>query len=134
MRSGVNAQFAKTHPGGVEDLIGNRRGTRDGRGLADAERRLIRFAASITRRCQGCPEGDDRVGAPSRLVTEWRSNEASSISARLATMTLQWILVTDAVGVDHQPGILAGNHPRHADVAVALLTATSAIQADHAAP
>ena len=38
---GREGQFAKTHTGRIEDSVGNRRGTRDRCGFADAERRLI---------------------------------------------------------------------------------------------
>ena len=85
-------RFAEPHTGRIEDRVGDRRSTRHRSGFADTERRLI-----LTRQHQHVDLGnirkfDDRVSAPFPAVTEVRSNETSSISARLVDwITLPWI-------------------------------------------
>ena len=111
-------QFAKAHAGRIEDGVGDGRCTRDGGGLADAERRLV-----LPRQHQHVDLGhfgefDDGVGAPfarrhgGAVERDFLHQRAAG---RLDDVAVD--LVADAVRIDHQAGILPGDHARHADIA-----------------
>ena len=111
-------QFAKAHTGRIKDGVGDGSRTRDGSGLADAERRLV-----LSRQHQHVDLGhfgklDDGVGAPfarrHRRAVE-RHFFHQRAAGRLDDVAVD--LVAHAVRIDHQAGILPGNDARHADVA-----------------
>ena len=111
-------QFAKAHAGRIKDRVGDGSRARDGSGLADAERRLV-----LPRQHQHVDLGhlgefDDGVGAPfarrhgGAVERHFLHQRAAG---RLDDVAVD--LVADAVRIDHQAGILPGDHARHADIA-----------------
>ena len=115
---GRKRQFAKTHPGRIKDGVGNRRGAWDRRGFANAERRLILPGQHQHVDLWNIREGDDGVGAPfaagHRVAVE-RDLFHQRAAGRLDDVAVD--LVADAVGVDHQAGILTGDHAGYTDIA-----------------
>jgi len=111
-------QFAKAHAGGVEDGVGDGRRTRDGRGFADAHRRLVLSRQHQDVDLRNVRKFDDRVGAPfsagHRSAIE-RHLFHQRAAGRLDNVAVD--LVAHAVRIDHQPGILPRHDTRHADVA-----------------
>ena len=111
-------RFAEAHAGRIKNRVGDRRGTRHRCGLADAERRLV-----LPRQHQHVDLGhvgefDDGVGAP--FACRHRGAVERDFLHQRAAGGLDDVavdLVPHAVRIDHQAGILSGDHARHADIA-----------------